>query len=97
MKAAFGVVIVCVALATVTQVRMATTVATSIAGHRDDFWIRIIRVFIFVLAFFVVGFLSGWLAPRFTKHPTGLARRIGLETSKSQSITPNFTAGHMML
>jgi hypothetical protein len=35
-----------VALATVTQVRMAATAAKSIAGSREDFWIRIIRVFI---------------------------------------------------
>ena len=49
MNAALGVVIVCVALATARQVMMATTVARSMAAHREDFWVRIIRVFIFVL------------------------------------------------
>jgi hypothetical protein len=46
MKAAFGVVIVCVAFATTMDVIMATTLASSMAGSRDDFWIRIIMVFI---------------------------------------------------
>jgi hypothetical protein len=51
MKAALGVVIVCVAFATVMQVRMATTVASSMATHCEDFWIRIIRVFILLIPF----------------------------------------------
>ena len=39
IKAAFGVVIVCVALATTIEVMMATTVAKRITNHREDFWI----------------------------------------------------------
>jgi hypothetical protein len=50
--AAFGVVIVCVALATTTEVRMATTIAKKMTNGRECFWIRILIVFIFV------GFLS---------------------------------------
>ena len=36
MKAALGVVIVCVAFATTAEVMMATTVARSMAAHRED-------------------------------------------------------------
>jgi len=36
MKTALGVVIVCVAFATARQVMMATTVANSMAAHRED-------------------------------------------------------------
>ena len=36
MKAALGVVIVCVAFATTAEVIMATTVANSMAAHRED-------------------------------------------------------------
>jgi len=46
MKAALGVVIVCVAFTTVAQVMMATTVASSKAAHREDLCILIFRVFI---------------------------------------------------
>ena len=47
MKAAFGVVMVCVAFATTAEVMTATTVARSIAPHRVDFSVRVIMVFIF--------------------------------------------------
>jgi hypothetical protein len=53
-KAAFGVVIVCVALATTIEVMMATTVANRMTNGREDFWIRIVIAFIFL------GFLSVW-------------------------------------
>jgi hypothetical protein len=46
MEAAFGVVIVCVAFATVMQVMMATTVARRMTPGREDFCIRVIIVFI---------------------------------------------------
>ena len=45
---AFGVVIVCVAFATTAEVMMATMVASSMAVHREDFWIRILIAFIFL-------------------------------------------------
>jgi len=44
---ALGVVIVCVAFATARQVIIATTVAKSMAAHREDFSVRVIMVFIF--------------------------------------------------
>ena len=61
MKAELGVVIVSVAFATTRQVMMATTVARTMAPHREDFWIRVIMVFIlwwvsFWLRFVVVLF-----------------------------------------
>ena len=46
MKAALGVVMVCVAFATTAEVTMATTVARSMAPHREDFSVRIVMVFI---------------------------------------------------
>ena len=49
--AAFGVVIVCVALATTIEVRMTTTAAKSMTNGREDFWIRIL------IAFIVCGFI----------------------------------------
>ena len=54
MDTALGVVIVCVAFATARQVMMATTVARSMADHREDFWIRIMMVFI-LCGFFFLG------------------------------------------
>jgi hypothetical protein len=42
MKAAFGVVIVCVAFATTIEVMMATTTAKRMTTHREDFSIRIL-------------------------------------------------------
>jgi hypothetical protein len=51
MKAAFGVVIVCVAFATTMEVMMATTVAIRMTPGRENFWIRI------VIAFILFGFL----------------------------------------
>jgi hypothetical protein len=53
MKAALGVVIVCVAFATTIEVMMATTVASRMANGREDFWIRSLIAFIFGV------FLSG--------------------------------------
>src|SRR5437763_4583203 len=52
MKAAFGAVIVCVALATTIVVIMATTVAMRMTPGREYFWIRI------AIAFILFGFLS---------------------------------------
>src|SRR5438309_11870519 len=46
MKAAFGVVIVCVAFATTMEVMMTTTVAMRMTPGRENFWIRILIVFI---------------------------------------------------
>src|SRR5215472_4067626 len=46
MKAALGVVMVCVAFATARQVMIATTAARSMAAHREDFCIRILIAFI---------------------------------------------------
>ena len=51
MKAAFGVVIVCVAFATTIEVMMATTVANRMTPGRENFWIRIL------IAFILFGFL----------------------------------------
>src|SRR5437588_9730490 len=61
MKAAFGVVIVCVAFATTMEVMMATTVAKRMTPGRENFWIRILIAFIlcwFLLCWFsLCGFL----------------------------------------
>src|SRR6266699_4470803 len=54
MKAAFGVVIDCVAFATTIEVMMATTVAMRMTPGRENFWIRI------VIAFILFGFLLFW-------------------------------------
>ena len=51
IKAALGVVIVCVALATTIDVMTTTTVAIRITPGRENFWIRI------VIAFILFGFL----------------------------------------
>src|SRR5213082_4241770 len=60
MKAAFGVVIVCVAFATTMEVMMATTVAMRMTPSRENFWIRI------VIAFILFGFpMCGFLRLRF--------------------------------
>jgi hypothetical protein len=56
---AFGVVIVCVAFATTAEVMIATTLARSMAAHREDFWVRMIRVFI--LRGFLPSFFPRWL------------------------------------
>jgi len=56
MKAAFGVVIVCVASAATTKVMMATTVAKRMTPGRDNFWIRIL------IAFILSGFLLRWFS-----------------------------------
>src|SRR5438874_6095178 len=55
MKAAFGVVIVCVAFATSMEVMMATTVAMRMTPGRENFWIRI------VIAFILFGFSFVWV------------------------------------
>ncbi len=47
IKAALGVVIVCVAFATTIEVMMATTVAMRMTPGRENFWIRIVIAFIF--------------------------------------------------
>src|SRR5438270_1722623 len=60
IKAALGVVIVCVALATTIEVMMATTVAMRMTPGRENFWIR------FVIAFILLGFLCVcflWIDP----------------------------------
>src|SRR5437588_8831275 len=59
MKAAFGVVIVCVAFATTMEVMMTTTVAMRMTPGRENFWIRIVIAFIlfgFLLRFFLLVF-----------------------------------------
>jgi hypothetical protein len=93
MLTALGVVIVCVAFATVTQVRMATTLASSMAGSRGDFWIRIIRVLLIPmwLGFFPVDFHRVLQKTRWF----GETNRF-LETSKSRSATHGIAAVHMM-
>src|SRR5947207_2764943 len=55
MNAAFGVLIVCVALAATMEVIMATTVAMRRTPGRENFWIRI------VIAFILFGFLLCWV------------------------------------
>src|SRR5438105_12769706 len=55
IKAAFGVVIVCVAFATTIEVMMATTVANRITPGRENFCIRI------VIAFILFGFSFVWV------------------------------------
>ena len=54
IKAAFGVVIVCVAFATTIEVMMTTTIARRMTNGREDFWIRILIAFI-LFGFFVFG------------------------------------------
>src|SRR5437763_3750298 len=54
INAAFGVVIVCVALAATMEVMMATTVTMRRTPGRENFWIRI------VIAFILFGFLLCW-------------------------------------
>src|SRR5260370_19743554 len=56
MKAALGVVIVCVAFATTMEVMMATTVAKRMTPGRENFWIRIVIAFI-LFGFLLFGFL----------------------------------------
>src|SRR2546423_157217 len=56
IKAAFGVVIVCVAFATTIEVMMTTTVAIKMTAGRENFWIRI------VIAFILFGFLLSWFS-----------------------------------
>src|SRR5947207_9804015 len=56
MNAAFGVVIVCVALAATMEVMMATTVAMRMTPGRENFCIRI------VIAFILFGFLLCWFS-----------------------------------
>jgi hypothetical protein len=55
-KAAFGVVIDCVAFATTMEVMMATTVAIRMTPGRENFWIRILIVFT------LFGFLFCWFS-----------------------------------
>jgi protein-S-isoprenylcysteine O-methyltransferase Ste14 len=55
MKAAFGVMIVCVAFATTIEVMMATTVARRMTPGRENFWIRILIAFI-LFGFLLFGF-----------------------------------------
>src|SRR6266404_5944941 len=64
-KAAFGVVIVCVAFATTIEVMMATTVAKRMTPGRENFWIRIVIAFI-LFGFLLSGFpMCGFLRLRF--------------------------------
>jgi len=56
IKAALGVVIVCVALATTMEVMMATTVAKRMTNGRENFWIRIL------IAFILFGSLLCWFS-----------------------------------
>src|SRR5437762_1720688 len=74
MYAAFGAMIVCVALATTMEVMMATTVAIRMTPGRENFWIRIVIAFVlfwfsfvwisFVWGFFVLIPVGSWaIAP----------------------------------
>src|SRR5207302_8524209 len=68
MKAAFGVVIVCVAFATTMEVMTTTTVAMRMTPGRENFWIRILIAFIlfgFLLRFFCWFYMCGFLRLRF--------------------------------
>src|SRR5438552_398378 len=56
INAAFGVVIVCVALAATMEVMMATTVAMRMTPDRENFWIRILIAFILFGFLLCVGF-----------------------------------------
>src|SRR6266446_9403454 len=56
IKAAFGVVIDCVAFATTMEVMMATTVAMRMTAGRENFWIRILIASI-LCGFLLCGFL----------------------------------------
>ena len=58
-KAAFGVVIVCVAFATTIEVMMATTVAKRMTPGRENFCIRILIAFI-LFGFLLCGFSYVW-------------------------------------
>jgi len=58
-KAAFGVVIDCVAFATTMEVMITTTVAKRMTNGREDFWIRIVIAFI-CLGFFLFGVFLRW-------------------------------------
>ena len=58
IKAAFGVVMVCVAFATTMEVMMATAVAKRMTPSRENFWIGILLAFIlfgFPLCLFSLG------------------------------------------
>jgi len=57
INAAFGVVIVCVALATTIEVMMTTAAATRMTNGREDFSIRILIASICLVSF-CVGFSS---------------------------------------
>src|SRR5438552_7380697 len=61
IKAAFGVVIVCVAFATTIGVMMATTVAKRMTPGRENFWIRILIAFIWFGFLSVLGFMCGFV------------------------------------
>src|SRR5438477_12720102 len=56
-NAAFGVTIVCAAFTTQIEVMMTTTVARRMTPGRENFWIRIVIVFI------LFGFLLYWFLP----------------------------------
>src|SRR5947199_8796679 len=60
MKAAFGVVIVCVAFAATMEVMMATTVAMRMTPGRENFWIRILIAFM-LFGFLLFGFSFCWV------------------------------------
>src|SRR6266516_2216877 len=64
-KAAFGVVIVCVAFATTIEVIIATTVAMRMTPGRENFWIRILIAFIL----FGFSFLLVCFGPALTSRP----------------------------
>ena len=78
-KAAFGVVIVCVAFATTAEVMTAMTVASSIAAYREDFWTRIIMVFIWG------GFLSGRFVPVGLPGVYKKSRRFGKTKTRTRT------------
>ena len=63
IKAAFGVVIVCVAFATTIEVMMATTVAKRMTPGRENFCIRILIAFI-LFGFLLFGVYVRFCSPR---------------------------------
>src|SRR5437762_13496759 len=74
INAAFGVVIVCVALAATMEVIMATTVAMRMTPGRENFCIRIVIVFIFVGFLFCFGFFCWFFVLSFRSEE----RRVGI-------------------
>src|SRR2546423_1182328 len=72
IKAAFGVVIVCVAFATTIEVMMTTTVAIKMTAGRENFCIRIVIAFILFGSFVLVSIKRLTGVSLTLRHPGGL-------------------------